>query len=91
MKKFTITIGDKEFLIKLSFRSLITYERLSGKAYSAMTTLEDTLMYLYCCIISSNEYNYTWDDFLNMMDDYPSILDEFIKQIANKEDGDGKK
>lgn len=91
MKKFELKIGNRLFAVRLSFRSLIAYERLSGKPYSTMSTLEDTLMYLYCCIISSNEYNCTWDDFLNMMDDYPSVLDEFIKQIANKEDGEEKK
>lgn len=87
MKKFNIKIGDKEYLIKLSFRSLMTYERLSGKNYTQISSLEDTLIYFYSCLISSNQIALNWDDFLDMVDEYPEALEAFLNSLyePNKE------
>lgn len=91
MKKFTITIGDKEFLIKLSFRSLITYEELSGKMYNDIKSLKDILTYMYSCIISSNDICLEFDEFMVMVEQYPDTVEEFINQISSKDSSDEKK
>lgn len=81
MKTFNINISDKEYTIKLSFRSLMTYERLSGKAYTQINSLEDTLIYFYACIISSNSIELIWEDFLDMVDEHPTALEQFLKGL----------
>lgn len=87
MKKFNIKIGDKELTIKLSFRSLITYEELSGKSYTQVQTLKDTLIYMYSCIISSNQIELTFNEFIEQIDESPESMTEFISQIMdNKEE-----
>lgn len=90
MKKFNIKIGDKEYLIKLSFRSLMTYERLSGKNYTQMQTLEDTLTYMYSCIISSNQIELTFYEFIDMIDESPEAMSEFISQVMNSKQEGGQ-
>lgn len=85
MKKFNITIADKEYSIKLSFRSLMTYERLSGKNYTQISSLEDTLIYFYSCIISNNQIELNWDSFLDMVDEHPEALEAFLKGLYEPE------
>lgn len=81
MKKFNLKIGDKEYLIKLSFRSLMTYERLSGNKYTEIKTLENLLVYMYACIISSNDVDVDWDGFIDMIDNDQLAFREFLKHI----------
>lgn len=81
MKKFNIKIGDKELTIKLSFRSLIAYERLSGNKYTDIKTLEDMLIYMYACVISSNDIDVDWDGFLDMIDNSQLAFNEFLKHL----------
>lgn len=86
MKKFNIKLGDKELSIKLSFRSLMTYERLSGKNYTQIQSLEDTLIYMYSCIISSNEIELTFDQFIEQLDESPEAMEEFLSQLMDKQE-----
>lgn len=88
MKKFNIKLGDKELSIKLSFRSLMTYERLSGKNYCNIITLEDILIYMYSCIISSNEIELTFDQFIEQLDESPEAMTEFLSNLMDKEEGE---
>lgn len=81
MKKFTIKLADVEYIIKLSFRSLMTYEDLSGKPYNQISSLKDTLIYMYSCIISSNDITITWDAFLDAIDEDQKALEEFLQRL----------
>lgn len=87
MKKFNIKLGDKELSIKLSFRSLMTYERLSGKNYCNIITLEDILIYMYSCIISSDmNLELTFDEFIEQLDESPEAMAEFLSAIMDKQE-----
>lgn len=91
MKSFRITLQGKELDIKLSFRSLMTYEKLSGKNYTQISDLQDTLIYLYSCIISSNKgLEMDWERFLDAIDEEPESLESFLTQLysINKPEGD---
>lgn len=88
MKQFGINISGKELNIKLSFRSLMTYERLSGKNYTQIQSLEDTLIYMYSCIISSNEIELTFDQFIEQLDESPEAMTEFLSNLMDKEEGE---
>ncbi len=92
MKTFNISLSGKELDIKLSFRSLMTYEKLSGKNYTQIQSLEDTLIYMYSCIISSNrDINLTFDDFLDNVDECPEALNEFLSALMDKQEGSTEK
>lgn len=81
MKKFTIKLAGKEYAIKLSFRSLMTYEELSGKNYTQINGLKEILIYFYACIISSNDIELIWEDFLELVDEHPEALETFLKGV----------
>ncbi len=92
MKAFNINLSGKELDIKLSFRSLMTYERLSGKNYTQIQSLEDTLIYMYSCIISTNkDIKLTFDEFVDNIDECPEVLEEFLSALVDKQEGTQEK
>ncbi len=89
MKTFVITLSGKELDIKLSFRSLMTYEQLSGKNYTQIQSLEDTLIYMYSCIIATNrDIKLTFDEFVDNVDECPEALTEFLSNLMDKQEGE---
>lgn len=83
MKNYTITLNGETLNIKLSFRSLMTFERLTGKNYTDITSLEDTLIYMYSCIICNNEIKLDFDTFINQLDEEPGALEQFLNGLQN--------
>ena len=90
-----VIINDKEITLKSSFRAMVAYEQITDHIFSP-STVTDILVYFYCCIISSKEYDgtLTFDEFMDYLDDNPTILQEFSewmtetskqKEVFNKE------
>lgn len=72
-----INIKGKEIELKYSFRSFILYENIQGKSFTPTTTTE-VLVFLYCCILASDkELVFTFDEFLDYVDEHPTIIEEF--------------
>lgn len=85
-----ITINNKTIKLKKSFRSLIAYESATGKPF-APSTISDSIMYLYCVIISSDpslEINY--DNFMDWLDDNPTTLSEFTQWLVEQSEIESK-
>jgi hypothetical protein len=79
-----ITVGDVTLYIKLTMRSMIEYEKLSGSNIIFMSTTENLVQYLYCTAKAGAKdkgipFNYTYDTFLDYIDelDYTQILTKF--------------
>lgn len=79
MKQAIIKAGDKEFILKASNRVLVVFEELAGKAMTENMTTKDYYIWLYATLYSSNldTFNYTWDSFFDLIDEYPNIMKEF--------------
>lgn len=82
-----INIKGKNIQIRWSFRSFILYENIQGKSFTPTSTTE-VLVFLYCCILASDkDLLFSFDEFLDMVDENPHIIVEFsqfIEEQVNK-------
>lgn len=84
MKKFFINIQDTQYLIKLSIRTLMTYEHLNEKNYTDISTMRDMLVYMFSALYSSNnEFPYDFEQFIELVDDSPEIFESFLSNLMN--------
>ena len=69
-----VIINDKEITLKSSFRAMVAYEQITDHIFSP-STVTDILVYFYCCIISSKDYDgtMTFDEFMKI-NDYSKLL-----------------
>lgn len=51
--------------IRLTVRGICLFEQMADKSFFDMTD-DDLFRFMYCTIIASNEFNYTYDTFLSM-------------------------
>ncbi len=70
----TITINNQEYEIRYTIRALFIFEQIKGEAFQIRTTL-DNYLFLYSMILASNKDKpLSWDDFLDAIDNDPSII-----------------
>lgn len=85
----TITINNKEVTLKKTFRSYIIFESATGKAF-APHTITDSILYMYCVIISSDEsLELTFEDFLEWLDNNETALQEFTDWLIKQSEIEG--
>ena len=78
-----ITIKDKEIELKNTLRSMIMYENIAEKSFNP-ETVTDIITYMYCVVVaSSNDYTLTFDEFINYVDENPTIFDEFGQWLTS--------
>lgn len=84
-----ITIKDKEIELKYTLRSMIMYENITEQTFNP-TTMTDIITYMYCVVIaSSKDYSLKFDEFIDYIDDNPSIITEFgtwIQEVVKTND-----
>ena len=80
----TIKIRQSEITLKYSFRSLFTYERISGQTFNPKT-LEDFCTFFYCVVCSSNkDLDLTFDEFIDeVIDPQPEMLNQFASWLSS--------
>lgn len=71
-----ITIGDKEYSLRMSVRVMINYEELTGHPASEMVTLKDVVAMFYCTLKAGGT-DITYDQFLDLIDDEPGAIKSF--------------
>ena len=77
-----IEIKGKEVKLKYSFRSLMVYEQILGKTFEPKGILE-ILTFMYSVIITSDkELQFTYDEFLDMIDENPGLIKEFSEWLT---------
>lgn len=81
----TIKIKGQEYKIKQSFRALMEFEKLAGKnAYAADASVSDSLQMYYCLLLANNpEFKYTFDQFLELLDEDETLLPAFHEYLAS--------
>lgn len=78
MDSILIKLNNKEWVIKQSFRSYLYYEEMTGKQVGDVQTIKDILTLLFCTFRGCNkDWNYTWDEFLDFIDENPEILTKY--------------
>ena len=72
-----IKIRDKEYKLKLSMRAYMLMENIQGRSFD-IQNMTDTITFFYCIILtSSKEYDFKYDELLDMLDEDPKLLVEF--------------
>lgn len=80
MKEISINIRDVEYKIKQSFRTYMLFEEMAGKQIGEIETMKDNIMLIYCTFKGCNkEFNFTFDEFIDVLDENPDIFTEFGK------------
>ena len=76
-----ININEKDITLKYSLRAMMMYENITNHSF-APTTMTDVVTFLYCIVITSTEdYSYTFDDFIDALDKHPEMLNEFTEWL----------
>lgn len=78
-----LTINDKEIELKYSMRSMMLYENITQKSFTP-TTMTDLITFMYCVVVaSSKDYSLKYDEFIDYLDENPTVLNEFSEWIVN--------
>lgn len=94
-----VNIKNQEITLKSTFRSMVAYEQITHQMFNPKT-FTDMMIYFYSVIISSkakDSEEITFDDFLDWLDENPSLMTEFsiwVQNISENEkifQGDEKK
>ena len=89
------------FNLKLNIKSIINYERLTGRPFSTFTgNEEDVLPLLYCMLVSNNDFKRTYEETIEFLFTDEKFVEEinsrlqqiflFESQFFNKEEVDEK-
>lgn len=79
-----VKLKDKEVELKASFRAYMLYENITQKSF-APTTMTDVITFFYCILITSaKDYDFKYNEFLDMLDERPEYLTEFSEWLVDE-------
>lgn len=77
----TITVKEKEYNIKYSFRALMIYENITHKSFNPKT-ISDMIVFFYSIVLASNKgCELLFDDFLDWIDENPDKVNDFASWL----------
>lgn len=79
-----ITINGNTYTPKYSFRSMLIFEQIMGKSFNP-TTLNDVVVFFYSCLLA-NKAEVIYDDFLDAVDEDPSVINDFTNWMMELAD-----
>jgi len=94
MKEFKIKISGADFTVKQSYRSLMLFEELTGINLSDMNgSVTHTIKLFYCMVkgCNMNTFNYSFDEFMTILDEEPEMLDSFNAYLISESKPSEKK
>lgn len=84
IKEIKIKLSEKEYIIKKNYKSLLEFENQTDRGITEMKqTLADLLMLFYCILISNNESDLTFSQFVDLIDENENVLDDFNNYLVN--------
>lgn len=81
----TIKINEREYKIKQTIRSIFLFEEIAQKPFQVITTL-DNYLYFFCILLANNEDFMSWDEFIDCIDNDPTILMELTKKLTQSQE-----
>ena len=82
----TIEINGKNYKFKQSYRAIMLWEEISKRPFE-ITNTTDNLLYYYCVLLGNNREDcITFDEFLDALDDNPTLLIELTKKLTKSEE-----
>jgi hypothetical protein len=92
-----VKVGDKEYSVKITVRSMIDYEALTGESIVKFEGTDKLIKFFYCTAkagakSAGETFTYSYDEFLDAIDDfYTEAITNFSKAIFEPGVGDAKK
>ena len=80
----TIKIKDKEVALRYSFRSFFIFENIMGRSFQPDTTTDILVFFFSCIMASDKDLDLKFDEFLDMVDENPSLIIEFSQFITEQ-------
>ena len=92
----SIKCGDNVFPIKITNRAMIEFEALSGGSITSLEGTQKLLQFFYCIAKAGarsegKEFAYTYDTFLDAIDDYYLDVMTGMAKVLTGQQGDKKK
>lgn len=83
-----IEINGKNYKLKYTIRSLFIWEQITGKSFKIEKML-DNYLFFYSIILANNpDEILEWDDYLNAMDEDPTLLKRMSDIIEEQQKKD---
>ena len=83
-----IEINGKNYKLKYTIRSLFIWEQITGKSFKIEKML-DNYLFFYSMILANNpDEILEWDDYLNAMDEDPTLLKRMSDIIEEQQKKD---
>jgi hypothetical protein len=92
-----VKVGDREFPVKITNRAMILYEKMTGSTVVSFEGTEKLLQFFYCTAqagakATGEDFKYSFDEFLDVIDDYYSeTLINFSNALMAEMGGGEKK
>lgn len=90
MEKITIKINEQDYTIKQSFRALMLFEEMTSKTVNQMSESIADIFKLFYCILKANNLNvwkYTFEEFLDLIDEQPEVFTQFTEYLEEQAKG----
>lgn len=78
-----ININGKKYTLKNTIRSLFIYEKIAGKQFDGKNLIDYYILF-YSNLLANNpdEFNLTFDEFIELNDQDMSLFNQFVEFIA---------
>lgn len=84
IKTATIKIDGKEYIVKRNFKSLLLFEEMTGNnIFSIKENLSDTLKLQYCILKANNNITFSFDEYLEYIDEDETIIIQFTNYLSS--------
>ena len=80
-----IKIGEKEYNLKYTLRSLFIFEQIEKKPFK-IETLLDNYVFFYSILLANNPNDcISWDEFIDAMDDDATLFQRMTEVIEKQQ------
>jgi hypothetical protein len=88
MRTFEVKLIDKTYKIKPSVRSMLEYEKMTGKSSFHFEGLEAMITFLFCSLKANNRkgenlFTLDYEDFIDILDEHPEALTTFTNMVTD--------
>lgn len=84
IKEIQIKIGDKDYLVKKNYKSMLLFEQETGKSITELKqNLTDLILLFYSIVKANNQVEFNFTQFVDMIDERPEAMDEFNKFLID--------
>lgn len=81
----TIKINGTEYNVRYSIRAMFIFEQIKGEPFGLYNTLDNFILFYSMIMASNKDCNLKWDDFIDAIDNDPTIATQLKDVLETKE------